>query len=286
MEHILETRVVPRFGRVPLQAVRRSEVQGWVAEMTDDLAPSTVESYYRVLAAVMRSAVSDELIRKTPCTGITLPKRAGNGALVPLTVEQVQALAAAMPAAYGAIVLVQAGLGLRQGEACGLTVDRVDFLRRTVTIDRQLVTPKIGDVALGPVKTEASNRTIPLPRSVGEVLSAHLAGHPAGADGFVFTSTTGAPLRRSVYGSTFRRAAEIVGVDASSHDLRHHCASLLIRSGLSVKAVQRYLGHATAAETLDTYGHLWPDDDERIRAAVDAAFDPMIDRNVVAGVGS
>jgi integrase len=44
-----------------------------------------------------------------------------------------------------------------------------------------------------------------------------------------------------------------------------------------VKAVQRYLGHATAAETLDTYGHLWPDDDELIRAAVDAAFDPLAD---------
>ena len=277
MEHIVETRVVPRFGSAPLQSVRRSEVQGWVAEMTDELAPSTVESYYRVLAAVMRSAVADELIRKSPCTGITLPKRTGHGAVVPLSVEQVQALATAMPEAYGAIVLVQAGLGLRQGEACGLTVDRVDFLRRTVTIDRQLVTPKVGDVALGPVKTEASNRTIPLPRSVGEVLAAHLAAHPAGDDGFVFTSTTGAPLRRSVYGATFRRAAEIVGVDASSHDLRHHCASLLIRSGLSVKAVQRYLGHATAAETLDTYGHLWPDDDERIRAAVDAVFDPIAD---------
>jgi integrase len=90
-----------------------------------------------------------------------------------------------------------------------------------------------------------------------------------------------------VYGATFRRAAEIVGVDASSHDLRHHCASLLIRSGLSVKAVQRYLGHATAAETLDTYGHLWPDDDERIRSAVDAAFDPIAPpTNRVEAVGS
>lgn len=99
----------------------------------------------------------------------------------------------------------------------------------------------------------------------------------SGADGFVFTSTTGAPLRRSVYGSTFRRAARSIGLDETSHDLRHHCASLLIRSGLSVKAIQAYLGHATAAETLDTYGHLWPDDEERIRSAIDAAFDPLAD---------
>lgn len=246
--------------------------------MSDELAPTTVESCYRALLAVMRSAVADELICKSPYAEITLSKRGvSKSTLVPLSVEQVQQLAAAMPKVYGVSVLVQAGLGLRQGEGCGLTVDRVDFLRREATIDRQLVTPIAGAVSLGPVKTEASNRVIPLPRSVGELLAAHLAAHPPDESGFVFTSTTGTPLRRSVYGATFRRAAEIVGVDASSHDLRHHCASLLIRSGLSVKAVQRYLGHATGAETLDTYGHVWPDDDEKIRAAADAAFDPLAD---------
>jgi integrase len=51
------------------------------------------------------------------------------------------------------------------------------------------------------------------------------------------------------------------------HDLRHYYASLLIRHGESVKTVQRRLGHATAAETLDTYSHLWPDSDDRTREA-------------------
>jgi Phage integrase family len=54
------------------------------------------------------------------------------------------------------------------------------------------------------------------------------------------------------------------------HDLRHYYASLLIRHGESVKTVQRRLGHATAAETPDTYSHLWPDSDDRTREAVDA----------------
>lgn len=271
--HVVESRIVPRFGPMPLQAVRRSDVQGWVAGMVDDLAPSTVESYYRVLAAVMRSAVRDKLLAESPCDAIALPRRgSGKGALVPLSVAQVQALADAVPGCYRALIIAQAGLGLRQGEACGLTVDRVDFLRRTVTIDRQLITPSTGEVEFGPVKTDASNRTIPLPRSVADALAAHLAAYPAGEPAFVFTSSMGAPIRRSTYSDVFRRAARDVGVKASSHDLRHHCASLLIRSGLSVKAVQRYLGHATAAETLDTYGHLWPDDDDRIRDAVDRAF--------------
>ena len=279
VEHVVRSRIVPQFGRMPLQAVRRSDVQGWVASMTSDLKPATVESYYRVLAAIMRSAVRDKLIASTPCDEIALPKRgSGKAALVPLSVEQVHAIADAVPANYRALIIAQAALGLRQGEACGLTVDRIDFLRRTVTIDRQLITPNVGDVELGPVKTDASNRVIPLPSTAADALAAHLARFPASADpGFVFTSSTGAAIRRSTYSDVFRRAARDAGVKASSHDLRHHCASLLIRSGLSVKAVQRYLGHATAAETLDTYGHLWPDDDERIRTAVDAAFAPIAD---------
>lgn len=53
------------------------------------------------------------------------------------------------------------------------------------------------------------------------------------------------------------------------HDLRHYYASLLIRHGASVKAVQARLGHKNASETLDTYSHLWPDEDDQTRAAID-----------------
>ena len=56
------------------------------------------------------------------------------------------------------------------------------------------------------------------------------------------------------------------------HSLRHFYGSLLIRHGESVKMVQARLGHASAAETLDTYSHLWPDSDDRTRAAVDSVL--------------
>ena len=56
------------------------------------------------------------------------------------------------------------------------------------------------------------------------------------------------------------------------HALRHYYASLLIRYGESVKVVQERLGHASAAETLDTYSHLWADSDDRTREAVDSVL--------------
>jgi integrase len=78
-------------------------------------------------------------------------------------------------------------------------------------------------------------------------LAVHLERFGAGPDGLVFTSSTGAPLRRSTWGKGYKVAADAVGVDSSTHDLRHHCASVLISSGVSIKSVQRFLGHKNAA---------------------------------------
>ncbi len=61
------------------------------------------------------------------------------------------------------------------------------------------------------------------------------------------------------------------------HDLRHYLASLLIGSGLDVKVVQHRLRHGSAKTTLDTYGHLWPDADDRTRAATDSLMSAALD---------
>lgn len=76
--------------------------------------------------------------------------------------------------------VLAASTGLRQGEALGLTVDRVDFLRRTATVDRQLVLLPGREPYLAPPKTEASMRMIPLTRVAIEALAAHLAAFPTG----------------------------------------------------------------------------------------------------------
>jgi integrase len=139
-----------------------------------------------------------------------------------------------------------------------VTVDRADFLRRTVTVDRQLVTPPTGEPRFGPVKRAASNRIVPLPSVVAEALAFHLQVYGPGPDGLIFTSDRGRPIRRNSFSPIFRRAGDQVGIAPGDgfHELRHHYASLLISSGCSVTMVQRRLGHATAQETLDTYSHL------------------------------
>lgn len=62
------------------------------------------------------------------------------------------------------------------------------------------------------------------------------------------------------------------------HDLRHFYASVLIRAGLSVRVVADRLGHADASLTLNVYAHLWPDEEDRTRSAVDALFQAPADQ--------
>ncbi|MEJ7832636.1 MAG: site-specific integrase [Nocardioides sp.] len=207
-----------------------------------------------------------------------------------MSVEQVEAIAATVPERQRAAVILAAGTGMRQGEVYGLTLDRVDFLRRSLRVDRQLVTVPGRAPFLGPPKTTALHRTIPLPQVVLDELAAHLAAYPPESQtvpvvhaggressesvGLLFTTSAGKPIRRTSYAEAWRAAVAAVGAPGGTgmHAMRHFYASLLIRHGESVKTVQVRLGHATAAETLDTYAHLWPDSDDRTREAIDGVL--------------
>ena len=127
-------------------------------------SPSTVETRYRIVTAVFRAAVVDRRIASSPCVGVSMPKES-KAKVIPAETSVVRALEEALPARARAMVTLAAGTGMRQGEVLGLTVDRIDFLRRTVTVDRQLVSTSGQAPAFGPAKTESSMRTMPLPAS-------------------------------------------------------------------------------------------------------------------------
>src|SRR5829696_3677677 len=255
-------RVFPVIGVRPLAQLRTSELQALVKVLADRLAPSTVEATYRAVAAVLTAAVTDRVLTSSPATVVKLP-RADRPRVQPLELADVHGLADAMPERARAAVMFAAGSGLRMGETLGLTTDRVD---------RQMVTPSMGSPRFGPPKTKASHRTVPVAQVTLDAVAAHLARWPADGSGLVFTNIRGEPWRRGTFCELIRDAREVAGLPSSVtfHDLRHHFASVLIAAGCSIKAVQEALGHANASETLDTYSHLWPADEDRIRDAVQA----------------
>lgn len=280
VESQLRLHLLPQLGSRSLASLRRSDVQAWVRGRAEVLSPATSRQCYRLLATILRSAVEDRLLASTPCTRIQLPK-AAPGKVEPLSVTDVEALVDAMPARYRALVVLMIGTGLRPGEAFAVSVDRIDFLRRRLGVDRQVVT-LTGPPAFAPPKTASSVRTVPLPQTVVDALAAHLQAYPPGPDGVLFPATGGGLLRRSrFHEGAWAPAVKAAGLPTGTrlHDLRHFFASLLIRHGESVKTVQARLGHASAVETLQTYSHLWPDSEDRTREAVDGVFlrEPLAD---------
>ena len=272
VELALRKRVYPAIGAKALSAISKTMVQKLVASLNETYAPATVVVTYSYVSTVLKDAVENRRIARTPCVGIKLPEIVKKR-VEPRTTEQVQAAAKAAGDRLRAAVLLAAGTGMRRGEVFGLTEDRVLFLERKILVDRQLVGVREGGPVFGPPKTRASVREIPLPTSVAEALAKHIEQYPPGPYGLLFTTSHGHAWRWTTLGEVWRakmRAAKLEGFDF--HELRHYYASLLIRYGESIKTVQARLGHKSAEETLNTYSHLWPDSDDRSRDAVDAAM--------------
>ena len=165
------------------------------------------------------------------------------------------------------VVPLAVGSGLRQGEASGLTADRVDFLRRTLRVDRSR--------KLAEPKTASGHRTVPLATVVANALAEHLAEHPAKPGQLVIRSPAGDPLDLNRFGYHWRLATEEAGMGGLRyHDLRHTFASLLLSRGVSVKAVAEWLGHASPVVTLNTYAHVMPTDEDLGRRVLDQVLVP------------
>lgn len=266
----LNNHILPVLGDRPLASIRRGDVEALCAGLR--LAPSTVRTVHQHLGQLLEAAVDDGLIARNPAAKARLPRNEGRR-VQPVPLEVVAQIEAELPDWMRIVVPLGIGAGLRQGEVSGLTVDRIDMLRRTLRVDRQLVTRGGHERALAPPKTESSNRTIPLAGFVVDALAAHLAGNGSNHSRHVLVDPKGRWVDSNHFGHPWRaavRAAAAPGV--RYHDLRHTFASTLLSSGVSVKAVADWLGHASPTITLATYAHLMPADEEVARRILDSAL--------------
>ena len=264
--------VEPRWGAVSVGEVRHSDVQAWVSELSKRRGASTVLRVYGVLAGVLDVAVKDRRILSNPARGVNLPRKVRKEHRY-LTHQQVHALADAS-GEHRALVLVLAYTGLRWGEAIGLRIKDLDLENRRITVAVNAV--EVGrEIEVGTPKTH-KRRTVPFPRLVEPALIEQADGR--GAEELLFSGRNGAFLRRvRVSGgsrSWFKTALkEAKLAPMTVHDLRHTAASMSISAGANVKAVQRMLGHASAAMTLDIYADLFDDDLNAVSDRLDEAYE-------------
>lgn len=266
-------RVAPRWGAVALGDIRPTAVQQWISELSRGSAdakpvgPSVIRRSHFVLTGILADAARDNLIARNPAAGIKLP-RTTRKRPVYLTHRQVSALATAA-GQHEAVVLLLAYTGLRWGEAVGLRLGDLDTLRRRATVSQNVVQSG-SKTFIGPPKTH-KQRTVPLPEFLIPYLARCCEGRQR--DDLLFADEDGGYLRRPhPVSGWFAKAVIESGVPRTTpHDLRHTAASLAVAAGANVKAVQKMLGHASAAMTLDIYADLFDDDLESVASALHAA---------------
>jgi integrase len=262
----IRNHILPELGDFELGKLTPSLLRGWLAGLATKvgrrgkpLASGSVSQAYRTLNRVLGAAVENELLGRNPLRAVK-PPRVETEPMRFLSHEEVATLAAAIDPRYRALVLLAAYSGLRAGELAALRRKHVDLLHQSVIVVEQV--QRIGGqhVVLPP-KSSAGRRSVALPGAVAAALQEHIASYgDPGPEGLLFPAPEGGFLRPE----NFRTRVWLPAVQAAGvaplrvHDLRHTCASLAIAAGADVKVLQRMLGHASAALTLDRYGHLMP----------------------------
>lgn len=267
--HMLDRHVLPVLGAQELAKLRPSAVRSWYMGMRARYK-TTADDAYRMLRAILTTAVTDGLIPKNPCQ----VKGAGQArsAERPIaSIAEVNAAAEATPEHHRLAVLLPAWCQLRRGEVLGLQRRDIDLLRRTIRIDRSVVRPMYGDVTVGPPKTSAGQRTVAVPSNVLPALKQHLERYVGpNPEDWLFTSEAGGPMLPSTLNRIWQRARKAIGrPDLFYHDLRHSGLTWSAASGASIAELMRRGGHANPTAAL-RYQHAT---EHRDRAIADALAD-------------
>jgi integrase len=287
----LRGHVYPVLGGRQLRAIRPSTIQAWLKTL-DPLAPSYRRVIYTHVSSIMSAAVDDGILTKNPCAAksVTRP-RVQPRKVTPWPLAWLTSVHDALPDRYRIITVLGAGLGLRQGEAFGLSPDDIDLEAGVVHVRRQV--KLVGGRQIFGLPKYEKLRDVPLPGSVRDMLAAHLEAWPARPVTLPWVALDGAPVtvpllmtsreskapnRNGFNNNIWKPALRQVGISTTRengcHALRHLYASVLLDAGESIKAVSEYLGHADPGFTLRTYTHLMPNSAERTRLAIDGVLGP------------
>lgn len=259
--------IVPQCGTKKLSQLTAPMVKElldiWMKTLSRPLATKVFRSFKAILSdAQERALVAQNValavrVRRSPRSKskIVLPTKA-----------ELRSILAAADAAGGkaqALTMLAIFTGLRASELRGLNWASVDLKRAVIHVNQRA--DSSGQI--GPPKSRAGNRTIPLPPRMVTVLKEWKLACPASPDDLVFPGAKGKPIPYRVMVATLVSPIQVAagitkGADGGEpkytmHAFRHAAASLWIEQNLNAKRVQTLLGHSSIQMTFDTYGHLF-----------------------------
>lgn len=270
---IIKNHIKPNLGGITLSNLMPHHIQSFYNRLSSPVddreptSPKTVKNIHGVLHRALQQAVLNGMIHTNPCDACVLPK-VTRKEIAPLNEEQIADFLRAIHGhRFESLFITTIFSGMREGEVCGLLWDCINLDRGTVLINKQLqkVRQTGGEYRLLPTKN-SKGRSITLAPFVVTMLrqvkkqqlaNRLLYGAMYDDSGFVFTDELGHHLSPQAVYRDFKKVVTDIGCpDTRFHDLRHTYAVAAIKSGDDIKTVQDNLGHATAAFTLDVYGHV------------------------------
>jgi integrase len=252
---MLNRLILPELGDAQIVVLTPSRVREWHAGLGED-RPTRNAHAYALLHAICATAVQDEVLDANPCrirAAMQTKRRRNIDVLAPAEVDR---LAAEMPAALAASVVLAAWCGLRWGETSELRRHDVGADAAVLRV-RRAVTYRAGEFHAGAPKTAAGVRDVAIPPHIRPILKAHLKNHVGrGAGSLLFPDEDGTHLRPDRYRPHWEKARAAIGKPSLRvHDLRHAGAVLAAQSGATTAELMYRLGHTTPAMAL-RYQHV------------------------------
>ena len=290
----IEKHICPAVGDIRLQKLSPLHIQRMLANLSSTkLSATSVRYIYNVLNITLNQAVKLQIIELNPCRAVDPPRKEKYHAAV-YNSEELQALInAAQGSSLLIPILLAAGCGMRRGEVCGLRWRDVDLDQKLLHIRYSLDRPEQGKLALLPVKTDNSERTVRIPEFLEQPLVAvrqQRAVTQAGTDSaaaapddtddkdYVYSWEDGSAVDPDYLDKSFR--VLLAGHNLKTirfHDLRHTHATLLLQEHVPVKVISERLGHSSIKITQDIYSHVLPEMQQEAVNAIDRVLDQAVE---------
>jgi integrase len=285
---IAEARVADRWDETPISAITAAAYQEWLAEVRGEVSASRTRAHHVVVKGILDLAIDDRALT------VNVADRAKEK-LPPLPRRQPKALTPVQLAAYVAALenpvpsdkkharrtksaesceraacfgLALAFSGLRFGECIRLDVEHL--VGRRLIVQESIAT--VGGRQVDADTKTHREREVSIPQPIADRIREMVGDRTTGP---LLPAARGGRWHHGVWTKTHQKACTDAGLGhVKPHQLRNTAASIAISSGADAKVVQRMLGHASGAMTLDTYASMFEDRLDEVSDAMASAVPP------------
>lgn len=242
--------IIDRFSGISIKDIQSNDVSNFIKSVAaKKYAQKTVRTRLLVLNLIFKYAIINNYVDINPCQYISIPKNLPKTKREAPTLEEIEVVKNSIDNTFGFYAYFVLYTGMRRGEALAVKYSDVDFVNKTVSVNKSVYF--VGNFPhIKQPKTEAGIRRIIIPDCLFSELNKRKTA------GLIFSNENGDIIKNGEFTRLWRKYQAETGLEITSHQLRHAYATILFEAGIDVKDAQEMLGHSTIQVTRDIYTHI------------------------------